>query len=196
MFILGVTGGLASGKSCLSKYLKEKYNAYIFDADTEAKKLLHTKEVKKQILEAFPKLKSFEDNLLSQIVFKNKQSQQKLNSIIHPHVDKEIERRILLKKDNYPFFVIDAALIIESGSVNNFKDKGMTLLVIIADKSIRKERAVLRGNLLEESILERMNLQLPDSAKIKHADFIIENNSTKIELFKEVDKMIAKISSE
>jgi dephospho-CoA kinase len=41
-----------------------------------------------------------------------------------------------------------------------------------------------------------MNLQLPDSAKIKHADFIIENNSTKIELFKEVDKMIAKISSE
>ena len=75
MIILGVTGGLASGKSSVSKYLQDKYKAYIFDADVEAKKILHTKEVEKQILEAFPQLKSLETDLLSQVAFENKQSQ-------------------------------------------------------------------------------------------------------------------------
>ena len=196
MIILGVTGGLASGKSIVSKYLQEKYDAYIFDADEEAKQLLRNKEVEKQVLKAFPEIKSLETSALSRIVFKNKQSQLKLNSIIHPHVDREIENRIIQKNNRYRFFIIDAALIIESGSVNNFKNKGMTLFVIIADESIRKERAIMRGNILEESVLERMKLQLQDSDKIKHADFIIENNSTKSELFKKVDKIIAKITNE
>lgn len=196
MNVLGITGGIASGKSSVSKYLREKYKAYIFDADIEAKQLLRTKEVEKKILDAFPEIKSLDTNTLSQIAFKSKQSQLKLNSIIHPLVDKAIERRILEKNNSYPFFIIDAALIIESGSVNNFKNKGMTLLVVIADESLRKERASLRGNLLAESVIERMKMQLPDSMKIKHADYIIENNSTKLELFKKVDKIIAKISNE
>jgi dephospho-CoA kinase len=72
----------------------------------------------------------------------------------------------------------------------------MILLVVIADKAIRKERALMRGNLLEDSILERMNLQLSDCTKVKHADFIVENNSTKSELFKNVDKIITNITSE
>ena len=196
MIVLGVTGGLASGKSSVSKYLQDKYKAYIFDADVEAKKILHTKEVEKQILEAFPQLKSLETDLLSQAAFENKQSQLKLNSIIHPLVEREIEQRIVNEDGKHPFFIIDAALMIESGSVNYLRDKGMILLVVIADKAIRKERALMRGNLLEDSILERMNLQLPDSTKVKHADFIVENNSTESELFQKIDVIITKITNE
>jgi dephospho-CoA kinase len=196
MIILGVTGGLASGKSSVSKYLQDKYKAYIFDADVEAKKILHTKEVEKQILEAFPQLKSLETDLLSQAAFENKQSQLKLNSIIHPLVEREIEQRIVNEDGKHPFFIIDAAMMIESGSVNYFRYKGMILLVVIADKAIRKERALMRGNLLEDSILERMNLQLPDSTKVKHADFIVENNSTESELFQKIDVIITKITNE
>ncbi|MFL2511001.1 MAG: dephospho-CoA kinase [Candidatus Neomarinimicrobiota bacterium] len=196
MIVLGVTGGLASGKSTVSEYLKEKYKAYIFDADIEAKKLLHTEEVEKQILEIFPEIKSLENNTLSRIAFKTKKSQQKLNSIIHPHVEREIECRILEKQSSHPFFIIDAALIIESGSVSTLKNKGMTLLVVVADESLRIERAKLRGNLLVETILERIRLQLLDSEKLKHADFVIENNSTKAVLFKKVDKIITKIINE
>ena len=196
MIILGVTGGLASGKSSISKYLQDKYKAYIFDADVEAKKILHTKEVEKQILEAFPQLKSLETDLLSQAAFKNKQSQLKLNSIIHPWVEREIEQRIVNEDGKHPFFIIDAAMMIESGSVNYFRDKWMILLVVIADKAIRKERALMRGNLLEDSILERMNLQLPDSTKVKYADFIVENNSTESELFQKIDVIITKITNE
>ena len=159
MIVLGVTGGLASGKSSVSKYLQDNYKAYIFDADVEAKKILHTKEVEKQILEAFPQLKSLETDLLSQVAFENKQSQLKLNSIIHPLVEREIEQRIVNEDGKHPFFIIDAAMMIESGSVNYFRDRGMILLVVIAEKAIRKERALMRGNLLEDSIFERMNLQ-------------------------------------
>ena len=196
MIVLGVTGGLASGKSSVSKYLQDKYKAYIFDADVEAKKILHTKEVEKQILEAFPQLKSLETDLLSQVAFENKQSQLKLNSIIHPLVEIEIEQRIVNEDGKHPFFIIDAAMMIESGSVNYFRDNGMILLVVIADKAIRKKRALMRGNLLEDSILERMNLQLPDSTKVKHADFIVENNSTESELFQKIDVIITKITNE
>ena len=196
MIVLGVTGGLASGKSSVSKYLQDKYKAYIFDADVEAKKILHTKEVEKQILEAFPQLKSLETDLLSQAAFENKQSQLKLNSIIHPLVEREIEQRIVNEDGKHPFFIIDAAMMIEAGSVNYFRDKGMILLVVIADKAIRKERALMRGNLLEDSILERMNLQLPDSTKVKHADFIVENNSTESELIQKIDVIITKITNE
>ena len=196
MIILGVTGGLASGKSSVSKYLQDKYKAYIFDADVEAKKILHTKEVEKQILEAFPQLKSLETDLLSQVAFENKQSQLKLNSIIHPLVEREIEQRIVNEDGKHPFFIIDAAMMIESGSVNYLRDKGMILLVVIADEAIRKERALMRGNLLEDSILERMNLQLPDSTKVKHADFIVENNSTESELIQKIDIIITKITNE
>jgi len=196
MIVLGVTGGLASGKSSVSKYLQDNYKAYIFDADVEAKKILHTKEVEKQILEAFPQLKSLETDLLSQVAFENKQSQLKLNSIIHPLVEREIEQRIVNEDGKHPFFIIDAAMMIEAGSVNYFRDKGMILLVVIAEKAIRKERALMRGNLLEDSILERMNLQLPDSTKVKHADFIVENNSTESELFQKIDVIITKITNE
>jgi dephospho-CoA kinase len=196
MIVLGVTGGLASGKSSVSKYLQDKYKAYIFDADVEAKKILHTKEVEKQILEAFPQLKSLETDLLSQVAFENKQSQLKLNNIIHPLVEREIEQRIVNEDGKNPFFIIDAAMMIEAGSVNYFRDKGMILLVVIADKAIRKERALMRGNLLEDSILERMNLQLSDCTKVKHADFIVENNSTESELIQKIDVIITKITNE
>jgi len=196
MIILGVTGGLASGKSIISSHLKEKYKAYIFDADVEAKRVLHTKKVKKEILDAFPEIKLLDNNTLARVAFKSKESQKKLNNIIHPHVDKEIEKRIFEKEGSHPFFVIDAALIIESGSVNTFKNNGMTLLVVLADEHLRKERAELRGNLVEETVLERMRLQLPDSEKIKYADHVVKNNSTKSELFQKVDKIIAKINNE
>ena len=112
MIILGVTGGLASGKSSVSKYLQEKYKAYIFDADIEAKKILHNKEVEKQILEAFPQLKSPATHLLSQVAFENKQSQLKLNSIIHPLVERKIRKRIVNEDGKHPFFIIDAAMMI------------------------------------------------------------------------------------
>ena len=77
MKIVGVTGGIASGKSTVSSYLKDNYKAYIFDADNEAKKLLKLKFVKEKIKKAFPNLKDLSTISIANEVFKNSESQKK-----------------------------------------------------------------------------------------------------------------------
>lgn len=196
MIVIGVTGGLASGKSTVSKYIKEKYNAYIFDADIEAKQLLQSKKVAKKILQAFPEMKFIDNHILSSVAFKNNKSQKVLNNIIHPLIEDEIKNRIINKKNDYSFFIVDAALIIESGSLNKLKESSMKLIVIVSSKKDRKKRAHVRGNLSSKTIDKRMKLQLPDSEKIKYADFIIENNSTKSELYNNVDTIINTVTND
>ena len=79
MIVIGITGGIASGKSVASNVCK-KYNAYIFDADEEAKKLLFTKEISQIVLDAFPTLDSITLESLAKVVFANKESQKKIES--------------------------------------------------------------------------------------------------------------------
>ena len=67
MKIIGITGGIASGKSTVSLYLQDKYKAYIFDADKEAKALLQSSFVNDKILQAFPNLEDFSATYLSLI---------------------------------------------------------------------------------------------------------------------------------
>ena len=82
MKIVGITGGIASGKSTVSSYIQDKYKAYVFDADKEAKVLLQSKSVKDKIHKAFPNLKDLSTVSIAQEVFKNSESQKRINNII------------------------------------------------------------------------------------------------------------------
>ena len=193
MKIVGITGGIASGKSTVSSYLQDKYKAYVFDADKEAKVLLQSKSVKDKIHKAFPNLKDLSTVSIAQEVFKNSESQERINNIIHPIIGDLILERINEKKDLHNIFIIDAALIIESGIFNTHQESGAKLILVIADKELRLKRALNRGDLSQESIKDRMQLQMKDDQKIKYADYIIENNSTEFELFSQIDHIIEKI---
>ena len=193
MKIVGITGGIASGKSTASSYLKDKYKAYIFDADKEAKELLQSTFVKDKIQKTFPKLKDLSTLSIAQEVFKSSESQKKINNIIHPIISDLILERINEKKDLYNLFVIDAALIIESGVFEQHRKRGAKLILVIADKELRLKRALGRADLTKETIKDRMQLQMKDNEKIKQSDYVIENNSTEFELFSEIDKIIEKI---
>ncbi len=94
MIVVGITGGIASGKSTASSILKKEYNAYVFDADEEAKLLLSNQEVSEKIIQSFPDLKSTDPKEMSKIVFKNQENQKKLNSIVHPALRSEMIKRI------------------------------------------------------------------------------------------------------
>ena len=96
-------------------------------------------------------------------------------------------------RDRHNIFIIDAALIIESGIFNTHQESGAKLILVIADKELRLKRALNRGDLSQESIKDRMQLQMKDDQKIKYADYIIENNSTEFELFSQIDQIIEKI---
>ena len=188
MHIIAITGGIASGKSLVAKYLFDEYGAFVFDADKEAKNILMKNEVSKKVLDSFPSIKSLTLKEISEVVFKNKSNQKKLNDIIHPLVKIEIEKSIAIKKGKENIFIIDAALIIESGMFEDLKNNGAIIVLIAAKDSIRARRALLRGGLTQNTISDRMKLQMSDEEKKKYADFVIENNSSKESLFIKVDK--------
>ena len=193
MKIIGITGGIASGKSTVSLYLKEKYNAYIFDADKEAKELLQSTLVTNKIKKLFPNLKDLSTQSLAKEVFQNSKSQGKINNIIHPIINDLVIERINEKKDLYNLFVIDAALIIESGIFDKHQKSGAKLILVMSDEDLRLKRALSRGNLTKETIKDRIRLQMNDDEKIKYSDYVVENNSTKLELFSKIDQIIKTI---
>ena len=193
MKIIGITGGIASGKSTVSLYLEDKYKAYIFDADKEAKALLQSSFVKDKILQAFPNLEDFSTTSIAQEVFKNSESQAKINNIIHPMISDLILERINEKKDLHNIFVVDAALIIESGIFEQHQKSGAKLILVIADEELRLKRALHRDDLKEETIKNRIRLQMKDDEKSKYSDYVVENNSSEFELFSKIDQIIKKI---
>ena len=180
MIVIGITGGIASGKSTASHIFQHDHNAYVFDADKEAKFLLLKKEISDQVLQTFPELHSTEPSSMSKVVFKNKDNQKKLNSILHPAVNNELLKRIekIGNENMYSLFIVDAALIIEGGSFEYYHESGAYIILITSPESTRIERALSRGNLSEESIKERMSLQWKDDQKKEYADYIIENSGT------------------
>ena len=193
MKIIGITGGIASGKSTVSLYLQDKYKAYIFDADKEAKALLQSSFVKDKILQAFPNLEDFSATSIAQEVFKNSESQAKINNIIHPIISDLILERINEKKDLHNIFVVDAALIIESGIFEQHQKSGAKLILVIADEELRLKRALHRDDLKEETIKNRIRLQMKDDEKSKYSDYVVENNSSELNLFSKIDQIITKI---
>ena len=195
MIVIGITGGIASGKSTVSNIFKEDYNAYIFDADKEAKFLLLNKKISEEILQTFPELESTDSLSMSKIVFKNEENQKKLNSSLHPAVNIELLKRIekIGHEKKYPIFIIDAALIIESGSYEYYYESGAYLILLTSSKATRIERALSRNNLSEESIKERMDLQWADDKKKDYADYILENNGSLDQLKSSITFLVKEI---
>ncbi len=196
MIVIGITGGIASGKSVASNILKEKHNAYVFDADKEAKKLLSTQEISRAVFDAFPNLGNvITAKSLAKVVFLNGENQKKINQIIHPVVNKETLKRIekIRDENQHPIFVVDAALIIESGSYQYYNESNSPLILITSPESVRIERAFARGYLALETIQDRIKLQWPDEKKKEYADYIIENNSSLANFESEVEKLIQTI---
>jgi len=197
MILLGVTGGIASGKSVISNILKEKHNAYIFNADEEAKKLLFTEEISNIVLETFPELENITSESLAKVAFKDENSQEKLNRIIHPAVGKEALKKIkeINELGHHSIFVIDAPLIIEGSSYKNYKEKGALIILVTAPENIRMERALSRGNLSRDTIQDRMNLQWSDEKKKEYADYVIVNDSSLDNLETNVENLINEITN-
>lgn len=192
MLKVALTGGIGSGKSEVSA-LFSKWGAYIFDADTIAKQILDKNKTaqKELILEFGSDVISAEGIIdkkkLSRVAFQNEFNQLKLNTIIHPYVFKEIDLcfESIIEKGNHDIFIVDAALIYESGA-----DIHMDYVIVITSHlRIRTERVMKKGDLSRDDFLKRVDLQWPEKDKIEMADFIIYNNESKDELKKEAKKV-------
>ena len=181
MIKIGITGGIGSGKSTAVKILKRKLNAYHFDADKEAKShLLSSIPLQNKLINLFGYEIKGENGklnlkLLAYIAFKNKINQKLLNGILWPEVFILIDKAIhIAEKNKYESFIVDAALLVESGLINIF-DK---VILITAPEEIRINRAIQRKNLSLDQIKKRASLQWSDEKKKIHIDIIVENDST------------------
>ncbi|MBA64314.1 MAG: dephospho-CoA kinase [Candidatus Marinimicrobia bacterium] len=189
MLKVGLTGGMGSGKSVVSTFFKD-WGAYIFDADTIAKNILNTNKIAQNeiIAEFGTDVIDINGNInkkkLGRVAFLNDNNQLKLNTIIHPYVFEEIDLcfQSVLQKGAHKIFVVDAALIYESGA-----DAHMDyVLVVTSHLKLRTERVMNRGGISREDFLKRIDLQWSEKDKVEMADYVIHNNSTKEELKKEV----------
>ena len=197
MLKVALTGGIGSGKSEVSS-LFNNWGAFIFDADKVAKEILDKNKTaqKELILEFGSDVISAEGVIdkkkLSRVAFQNEFNQLKLNTIIHPYVFKEIDMCFekILNKGDHEIFLIDAALIYESGA-----DTHMDYVIVVTSHlKIRTERVMKRGDLNREDFLKRLDLQWPEKDKIEMADFIIYNNESKDRLKEEAKKNIQSIA--
>jgi len=180
MYKIGITGGIGSGKSTASLFLKE-HGAIVFNADKEAKKhLKNTITLQNKIIEAFGQ-KVVENNKLNlkklaEVAFSNKLEQDILNGLMWPEVFMLTEKAIQkAEKESVKLFVLDAAMIFEA----NFEHMLDMTLLISTRKNIRLTRALKRKNLPLEQIQNRMSLQMKETKKKEKADYIIENNASK-----------------
>ncbi len=174
MKIIGLTGGIGSGKSTVLALFKA-LGALTYVADTEAKKLMNTDaELRNQIIKLFGEQAYVNGKLnnahIASVVFGNKEKLTALNGLVHPKVRKDFQH--FIKNQKVDFVIYEAAILFESGS-NSFCDY---IISVIADFELKIERIMKRDGISEAQILERMKNQSTDDFRIKKSDFVIRNN--------------------
>jgi len=196
MLKVGLTGGIGSGKSTASKFF-EKLGAFILDADKEAKNLLEKNEiVQHEVISEFGTdiintTGKVDKNKLARVAFQDVDHQRRLNSVVHPYIYDLIDKTFdkVLNDGKYDVFIIDAAMIYESGYDIHLD----YIIVITAQLKNRMERALARKTLTREEILKRIEFQWPEEEKVGMADFVIHNDGTEKELNDNIKSIIKKL---
>jgi len=187
---IGLSGGIGSGKSTVSKILTNN-GIPVYDSDSRAKLLMNSSvELKDMIINHFG-IDSYINNKLnkkyiSEVIFNNQTEISKINSLVHPFVFKDFNN---WKKHFFSNYVIfESALIFETGS---YKKNDFNILVV-SDIKERIKRVIKRDSVEEKDVLIRIKNQWSDKIKIPLTDYIIENISfqeTKIKVKKMIQEL-------
>ncbi|KAG6900765.1 hypothetical protein C0993_002189 [Termitomyces sp. T159_Od127] len=198
MLVIGLTGGIATGKSSVSKLLKEK-KIQIVDADLLARVavLPGTKALKKIVEEFGPDILlgngSLDRKKLGEIVFNDEAKRKKLNAIVHPAVRWAMFRKII---EHYTgsekYCVLDVPLLIEGGL---WKWVGQ-VVVVYCSADIQLQRLMERDNCTREEAVARINAQMHIADKVAYADYVIDNSGTPQELSAQVDAFVERLDKE
>ena len=173
MILVGLTGGIGSGKSTVINYFKE-LGITCYQADDEAKKLMNSdkgliKKIKNSFGDSIYINSRLDRKKLSAIVFTDKQKLELLNSIVHPYVNRHFENYCKGLEDIY--IIKEVAIIFEIGTQNKF-DK---IILVRAPKEDRVKRIIKRDKCNRQDAINRINNQIADDDKIDQCDFIIDN---------------------
>jgi len=196
--IVGLTGGISTGKSTVSKYLIKK-GFEVIDADKIAKRALdkesfsYNEIVKYFGQEILDENKNIDRKKMGSIIFSNKEKRNKLNEIVHPFVFESIKQRILESKNEIIF--LDIPLLFET--YNSYKKYNILfdyIIVVETSLDIQLERLINRDNISEELARQKINSQMSIKDKIERADIIINNDGTIECLYKRTDEVLIQLT--
>lgn len=191
MKIVGLTGGIGSGKTTIAKWFSE-VGIPVYNSDNEAKRLMNESvEIREELIQLFGKDAYLNNELnrkiISSKVFENKDLLEQLNRIVHPTVFKDF--KIWIQNQNAPFVVKEAAILFESGSYHDCD----YIVSVIADEEIRIQRVMNRDGISREQVLSRIKNQWTDELRIVNSDFIIRNNEGLNKLKEEFEEVYNKL---
>jgi dephospho-CoA kinase len=188
--IIGLTGGIATGKSTVAKFLEE-LNIKVIDSDKIAHEILTYQDTINEIVEEFGSIVLNKDgNInrieLGKIVFDDMEKLKKLESITHHRIFKVIDKKIKEYKPNNKIIVLDAPLLFETSLDKNVDETW----VVYTDKKTQINRLKKRDGLDKEDALKRIKAQMSLEEKANKANIIINNTGTKEDLKQNVKRLI------
>ena len=175
--IIGLTGGIGSGKTTVAKFFSEFNNVAVYIADLEAKKLMNSSVIiKEKLIREFGEASFVNQKLnrkyISDIVFNDKEKLSVLNAIVHPEVKKHFQKFVKENADK-AYVIYENAILLESKS-NLFCD---FIITVYAGIDTKIERVILRDTSTKEDVKSRMRNQWDDSKKIMQSNYIIYNEN-------------------
>jgi dephospho-CoA kinase len=189
--LIGLTGGIATGKSTVARYLSETYQLPILDADLYAREAVTPNSpILDQIFERYGKPVKHPNGALNrqglgEIIFNDSAEKTWLESQIHPYVRRCFEEQLKLLKN--PIIVLVIPLLFEV----KMTDLVTETWVIYCDFQEQVKRLRERNQLTEEQAIARINSQMSLDEKIKLGDVTLDNSQTLEDLFKQIDVLIS-----
>lgn len=194
MKVIGVTGGIATGKTVVSKLLSLLLGSKLINADEIVHKLIDSESsVKQKIVQCFGESilnsdSSVNRGKLAQVIFSDNSKRIKLEDIIHPEVKKIIEEKLKHYRENgEKWVVLDIPLLFEA-KMEHMVD---SIIVVTRGENAQIDTLKKEKGLSLEQAKKRIKSQLPLSEKIKRADFVVDNNNSLSDTEKQVREIHA-----
>lgn len=194
MKVIGITGGVGSGKTALLSYIQEKYNCRVILADEAAHKVKEPGQACYDRLVALLSEKvlaedgTIDKQKMAAQIFESKELLNQVNDIIHPAVkeliQKAIEEELLLGR--YDFLFIEAALLIESGYLEILDE----IWYIYAGEEVRRDRLKLSRGYSEDKMDAIMSNQLGEEEFRKYCSVVIDNNDVPERAYEQIDRRL------
>jgi dephospho-CoA kinase len=196
MLKIGLTGGIATGKSYVLSVLSE-LGCEVIDADTMAHRVIEPgRPAYLEIINQFGHEMLNEDGSINRaalgaIVFTNKNARERLNAIVHPRVYEAQAEWFeqIARRDPGAITVVDAALMIETGSFRRF-DK---VIVVYCDAELQLRRLIERNGFTLEQAQARISSQMPSEEKLKYADYLIDTSNGFEDTRRQVEKIYGEL---
>ena len=179
MLKVGLTGGIGSGKTTVSKVF-ETLGIPVYDADTQAKRLMNTDPELKTALkdyfgnDIYHDDKTLDRHKLAGIIFNNPAALEKVNGWVHPAVARDFEQWCI--QQTSPYVLEEAAIIFESNMAHRFAK----VILVTAPENVRINRVCVRSRITPEAVRKRMENQWHDKKKIELADYVICNDNLRL----------------